>query len=121
MTKGEKVKLLRTNSHMTREALAREIGYSKQMVYKIESGEKEPCSKFLNSVIRYFGVPVSFFIDEVFDELYEDIKQKDLESILLNKANLEYRGRILSQNERQYLTEILRDAFRYYEKYAESK
>ena len=121
MTRGEKLKLLRMNNHLTREALASEIGYSKQMVYKIESGEKEPCPKFLNSVIKYFGVPVSFFIDEVFDELYDDIKQKDLESILLNKANLEYKGKLLSKNERQYLAEILDDALRYYKKYAEGE
>ncbi|MBV7273379.1 helix-turn-helix transcriptional regulator [Clostridium sp. PL3] len=117
MKKGEKLRLLRENKNLTREALGSEIGYSPQMIYKIEAGEKEPSMKFLNSVIKYFEVPVSFFIDEVFDELFNDIKTKDLEDIIINKADLEYKGKILSAKEREFILDSINKALELYYKH----
>jgi transcriptional regulator with XRE-family HTH domain len=117
MTKGEKVRLLRENKELTREALAREIGYSPQMIYKIESGEKEPSTKFLNSITKYFNVSLSFFIDEIFDDIFKDIQSKDLEYIILNKPSLEYKGKILSPDERQLFIEIINSALNIIDKF----
>ncbi|KZL92336.1 helix-turn-helix domain-containing protein [Clostridium magnum] len=117
MKKGEKLRLLRENKKLTREALGNEINYSPQMIYKIEVGEKEPSLKFLNTVIKYFEVPVSFFIDEVFDELFNDIRSKDLEDIIINKADLEYRGKILSREEREFILDSINKSLELYYKH----
>lgn len=117
MTKGEKLRLLRETKKLTREALGKEIGYSPQMIYKIESGEKEPSMKFLNTVISYFGVSLSFFINEVFDDVMEDIKLKDLKTIILEKPDLQYNDMILNQDERSFLIDVINSSFNLFKKY----
>ena len=64
MTFSAKITKLRKNAHLTQDGFAKEVGVSRQSVYKWESGQSYPDVDKLLKVARFFGVTVDDLLDE---------------------------------------------------------
>ncbi len=72
---SEKIVLLRKNKKLTQETLAKEVGVSRQSVYKWESGECYPDALKLVELKRILGISIDDLLDESFVVVKEE-KQK---------------------------------------------
>lgn len=64
MTFSAKITKLRKNAHLTQDGFAKEVGVSRQSVYKWESGQSYPDVDKLLKVARFFGITVDDLLDE---------------------------------------------------------
>lgn len=66
---GEKLKELRLQRNKTQQQLADDLGISDTYIRVIEKGQKIPSLKVLETLSKYFNVPVSYFTDDEEDRV----------------------------------------------------
>ena len=63
MTLGEKVRYIREKNQLTSEEFARIIGVSQSFISKVETEQKLPGRKTIQSICEKFTVPSAFFFN----------------------------------------------------------
>ena len=61
---GERVRKLRDERGLSQLALGKAIGVRQTTISQIENGENKPSWKTLQKLTEYFGVPLSYLLDE---------------------------------------------------------
>lgn len=65
MTIGKKIASLRAEKDVSQVKLAEDIGVSRSLLYKWESDSVTPSNKSVQKLSEYFGVPYSYFYDDI--------------------------------------------------------
>lgn len=72
-----RIKLLRQEKGVSRQALAGAVGVNFQTIGYLERGEYNPSMKLAFKISRYFDLPVeAIFSDEPFESLTEILKRE---------------------------------------------
>ena len=58
---GEQIRRYRVFSHITQEDLAKEVGLTKQIISRIEKGERKVAFKELEKIANYLDQPMEIF------------------------------------------------------------
>jgi transcriptional regulator with XRE-family HTH domain len=81
---GEKIKLLRVKANLSQEELAKKLYFSNSTISNWEKGLREVSMENLNKLASFFGVKVSYFIDQYSqiehnsNTSFQQIKYKDI-------------------------------------------
>lgn len=59
---GLELKLLRQFNELSLEDLGEKLGYTRQYLHKVETGQTSPNEQFIDKAAHYFNVPSSFFM-----------------------------------------------------------
>ena len=75
MKYNEKIVALRKANGYTQEGFAREVGVTRQAVYKWEVGDSYPEAEKLIAIKRLFGISIDDLLDDSFDVIVEKPKK----------------------------------------------
>lgn len=75
MKYNEKIVALRKANGFTQEAFAREVGVTRQAVYKWEVGDSYPEAEKLMAIKALFGISIDDLLDDAFDVIIEKPKK----------------------------------------------
>ena len=75
MKYNEKIVALRKANGFTQEAFAREVGVTRQAVYKWEVGDSYPEAEKLIAIKKLFGISIDDLLDDSFDVIVEKPKK----------------------------------------------
>ena len=75
MKYNEKIVALRKANGFTQEAFAREVGVTRQAVYKWEIGDSYPEAEKLIAIKKLFGISIDDLLDDSFDVIVEKPKK----------------------------------------------
>ena len=75
MKYNEKIVALRKANGFTQEGFAREVGVTRQAVYKWEVGDSYPEAEKLIAIKRLFGISIDDLLDDSFDVIIEKPKK----------------------------------------------
>lgn len=59
---NERIKMLRTENHISQSRLAKALGVSQKAVSLWESGDRVPCATAIASLAKYFGVSADYLL-----------------------------------------------------------
>ncbi len=107
---GEKLRLARTNAHMTQAELANTLGLAKRTVEGYESCSFYPRKRATyDKLADLFGVERNWFLTESDDDK-EQTAQSDMEQMVASVSAL-YSGGRLSEEDKDALARALMDAY----------
>lgn len=104
------LKYLREQRNMTKSAVAKELGFSRQVYGNYENGRRTPDANTLKHIAAYFNVSVDYLLGGQ-DVIPENKKiPKDLKKILEEEA-VTLNGRLLSDADKEKMFRIVEAAF----------
>ena len=78
MTLGKKLKKLRKERHLTQQQVADALGFSRSIYSQYERDEREPSTKRLISLARFYRVSIDYLCDNS-DRYFVDITDMDIQ------------------------------------------
>ena len=107
---GEKLRLKRTQAHLTQEELARRIGLSKRTVEGYESGCFYPRRREVyDRLAQEFNVEKNWFLTE--DDSDAATMARTAAEELVSRARALYAGGEMSESDKDALAQALMDAY----------
>ena len=105
------LKYLREQRNMTKSAVAKELGFSRQLYGNYENGIRTPDTETMKRIANYFNVSLDFLLGNSTEPTIENKKiPKDLKKILEEEA-VTLNGRLLSDADKEKMFRIVEAAF----------
>lgn len=107
-----RLQTLREQRNMTKSAMARELGFSRQVYGNYESGLRTPDAETLTRIANYFKVSVDYLLGNIDAPAIPKNEKipKDLRKILEDEEII-LNGRMLSDDDKQKMLKIIEAAF----------
>lgn len=107
----EKLRLKRTQAHMTQEELARRLGLAKRTVEGYESGQFYPRKREVYTLLSdLFGVDRNWFLTEDEPPSPADGSRGEAEEVL-SRVKALFSGGIMSESDKDALAKALMEAY----------
>lgn len=105
------LKYLREQRNMTKSAVAKELGFSRQVYGNYENGIRTPDTETLKRIANYFNVSLDFLLGNSNEPIIENKKiPKDLRKILEDET-ITLNGRLMSDSDKEKMFRIIEAAF----------
>ncbi len=107
-----RLQTLREQRNMTKSAMARELGFSRQVYGNYENGLRMPDAETLTRIANYFKVSVDYLLGNTNEPIKPKTEKipKDLRKILEDEEII-LNGRMLSDDDKQKMLKIIEAAF----------
>ena len=107
-----RLQTLREQRNMTKSAMARELGFSRQVYGNYENGLRMPDAETLTRIANYFKVSVDYLLGNTEDTTMPKNQKvpKDLRKIL-EEEEIILNGRMMSEEDKNKMLKIIEAAF----------